>query len=110
MLTKEKFIEVIEKIQEIDDLSNAINSLYYTSKNEIIRDFANASFMTVNSSLVVELLEFMFNDNDANWISYYCWELNFGRDSKIDSVTNLDGTPIPMESTSDLYNFLISSR
>lgn len=46
------------------------------------------------------------NDKETEWISYYCWEKNFGRNSKL-KVTDKDGKEISLVSSEDLWNILV---
>ena len=45
-------------------------------------------------------------EDSERWISYYCWEKDFGRDDKL-KVFDEDGKEIPLTSSEDLYNLLI---
>lgn len=52
------------------------------------------------------VLKEIFNDTEE-WIDYFCYERNFGADLKLGDVTYADGTPIPMSTPEELYDFLI---
>ena len=54
---------------------------------------------------VIELLEQAVCDNDE-WISYWLFDLDRGRYYKPDSVTESDGTPIPLATINDLWELL----
>lgn len=63
----------------------------------------------------IELLEYIFNDQDTGWIEYWIWELDFGernnKEKYVDralTVHDEDGGEIPMETIEDLYNILTS--
>lgn len=63
----------------------------------------------------IELLEYIFDDQDTKWINYWLWELDFGErnnkekyDDRALTVHDEDGSEIPLESIEDLYNLLTS--
>ena len=45
------------------------------------------------------------NDKETEWIDYYLWEKDYGRDNQLE-VTEKDGTPIPLTTAEDLWNLL----
>ena len=44
----------------------------------------------------------------GDWIEYFLYEGDYGRDLKPDSVSEADGTPIDLTTPEKLYDFLIS--
>lgn len=54
---------------------------------------------------VIRLLEIILDDRDGD-ISYWVWELDFGRKWKPGCVTDSDGTDIKLETAEDLYRYL----
>ena len=57
---------------------------------------------------VIRLLEMILDDRDGD-ISYWVWELDFGRKWKPGCVTDSDGTDIKLETAEDLYHYLTSN-
>ena len=49
----------------------------------------------------------MFLDDD-DFIGYFLYEIDFGRSELANSVREADGTPIPMSTPGDLYDFLVA--
>jgi hypothetical protein len=45
-------------------------------------------------------------DDKHDEISYWCYDLNFGRDAKKDSVTDKNGKGIPIKTLSNLYDLI----
>jgi hypothetical protein len=53
---------------------------------------------------VIVLLKEAVNDTD-DWIDYFVWELDFGRDYK-DGCVTADGKNIPLKTADDLWDIL----
>ena len=101
-ISKELFIETINFIKDRNDKQQEINKLF---SNE----FEDAIFWpyTKYESQTIKLLEEIMEDKENQWISYYCWEKDFGRDYKLGDVTEKDGISISFETPEDLWNMLI---
>ena len=99
ILTKELFIETIAFIRDRNDKQNEINKLF---SNE----FEDAIFWpyTKYETQMCKLLKHIMGDEETEWIDYFCWERDFGRDAKLGDVTEKDGTPIPFSTAEDLWN------
>ena len=108
MLNKTEFCKIIAELQEIIDISNKIDELYNNSKNSILRDFGNGSLLVAHEDTVVKLLEHIFNDQENEWLSWWCWETDFGNKEKDYRASYGDGTPIILETAEQLYDFLIT--
>lgn len=50
------------------------------------------------------------HDEQSEWIDYFCWERDFGRDTELGDVKEADGTPIPFSTAEDLWNMLIKDN
>ena len=48
-------------------------------------------------------------DKECQWISYFCWEKDFGRNESL-KVTNKKGEEIPLKTSEDLWNMLVDCR
>lgn len=61
---------------------------------------------------IIEMVEKLFDDPDGQYGSQFSWwvyEAEYGtREGIADSMTDSDGTPIPMATVEDLYNYYIS--
>lgn len=104
-LSREDFCEYIRKIEELDHRQEKLND----TLQELDDD--NMSWCFIYSTpirIIQSLLEKVMNDCKGGWISYYCWELDFGRDYTEGCVENEDGVPVPLSTPDDLYNILIS--
>ena len=89
----EKYINMVMAAQERDV---AFTSIF---KVEGIVTFSDD---LVNG--IVSLLEQMFHDH-SEWISYWLWELDCGKNYVEGSVT-IQKKPLPLKTIKDLYNIL----
>lgn len=59
----------------------------------------------------LRLLHLIFNDADKEeWISYFCFDLDFGKKWKPNTIKSKDGLDIKLENYEDLYNLLCSNN
>lgn len=100
MLSKEVFINVIEDVKRKCDYQSELNDFF---RNHGADGYI---FQPDCSETVLLLLENIFSDDVDHMISYYCFELDFGRNWKPGTVTDPDGKDIKMETPEDLYAFL----
>lgn len=57
---------------------------------------------------IIKLLEHIFKDKN-DWIGYWIWELNYGEEWCEGCVSEADGTDIKLQTSADLYQFLINN-
>lgn len=74
MITKEEFIRYINNVKRINNLTHTLYQL----------DIDIINLETTDSD-VIELLDKMFN---TTLISYWCWEIDFGKEPLITYDTN----------------------
>lgn len=101
ILTKETFIEIMEDIQKSHDYQEGLND--YFKKHDVDGYIYQPDCLS--SSL--KLLHLIFAEKDINeWISYFCFELDFGRKYKDGMVTDENGKNISLATVEDLYILL----
>lgn len=100
MLSKELFIETIDFIRDRNDQENKIHQMFK-------EEFTDGIFWPYNryENQLVKVLTEIMDDKETEWISYYCWEKDFGRDSRL-QVFDKDGKEIHLISSEDLWNLL----
>jgi len=104
MITKEKFVSIINQIKDGQNLVNQVNAIFAEHRPRLTGDFHDAASMAIwHDTLVVELLEHIFKDDWA--LSYWIWEMDFGEDITDDSVADAYGTP--MKTAEQLYDYLV---
>lgn len=102
ILSKEKFIEVIE---ELHSLENDIQNVHSAMK-KLDPDFGGFYLSRV-STLVLNLLEKAIGDK-YQYINYFIYDLDYGKKWKKRSVVDTkNGKFIKLKTISDLYDYII---
>ena len=105
MITKERFVEIIKRLENYNKLQENINGLFNECIDNKENDFCNAGSICIgHESVVVELLENMF---DTDMISYWVYELDYGRNYKDGYVQDGEGNIIDLSTLEKLYDYLI---
>ena len=105
MISKEKFVEIINRLKSYNELQNKINDLFKDDIDNKEMDFMNAGSICIgHESVVVYLLERMF---DTDMISYFIYELDYGREYKDGHVQDGEGNNIDISTAEKLYDYLI---
>lgn len=106
MITKEKFFEILDYLQEINEFENNLSKVFKNSKRAT--DFMDAAMFTdcYMIEYIFDLLEDEFNDAD-HWISYWVYELDFGKTSCPKYMLDQN---IKIQTKEDLYNFLMENK
>ena len=107
MISKEKFVEIINRLKKYDELQNDINELFCESIENKEKDFINAGSICIgHESVVVYLLENMF---DTDIISYWIYELDYGEKYTKGCIVDEDLNEIDLSTAENLYDYLIKS-
>ena len=105
IISKEKFVEIINRLKNYKELQDKIDELFKDNIDNRENDFINAASICIgHESVVVELLENMFNDKDT--ISWWIYECNYGRDFSLGNL-EVDGIEIDLSTAEKLYDYLI---
>lgn len=108
MITKQEFVEIIERLRNYNDLQEKINNLFDDLIDNKEQDFCNAGSICIgHETIVVKLLENMFNDNDI--ISWWIYELDYGTSYKKGCIVDKDGKEIDLSTAEKLYDYLIDN-
>lgn len=103
MISKELFVEVIEDAKKSDDYQNWLN------KQLKANGVDGYLFQPTCVDSVIKLLHAYFGDSDADdMISYFCFELDYGRKWKTGMITKRDGFDIDISTPEKLYEYLTS--
>lgn len=106
MITKQEFIKIINSLKEVNDFVDETNSKAKKLNDAIISDFYNTMSLSIShENTVVQLLENMFNDKDI--ISWWLYELDYGREFKKGYLKDEKGFDIDVSSAGKLYDYLI---
>lgn len=109
MITKQEFVDIINKLKEVDDFVKETNAKARNLNDAIISDFFNASSLSIShENIVVKLLENMFNDNDT--ISWWIYELDYGRKYRKGCIQDGKGKNINISTPEKLYDYLTKEQ
>lgn len=88
-------------------MTDVVHDYEYYDK---VCDVINSDFMYENlrcAGTVLDILAAIFED-ESDWISYYCFELDFGKRYEPGCVKK-DGKNVPLATLEDLYNLLLKN-
>lgn len=109
MISKKEFIEIIEKLKEVNDFVNETNTKARKLNEAIISDFFNAMSLSIShENIVVELLENIFNDTDI--LSWWLYELDYGRKYEKGVFRDENDIEIDISTAGKLYDYLIKGK
>lgn len=97
MLTKEQFTYYINGIIKAEEADDKINELF------------SGDYIHPESGLLFELLTTIMKD-EGEWISYFLYDLDRGKQYKPGVATEADGTNIPLATIDDLYTLLTEDK
>lgn len=107
MISKEKFVEIINRLKSYNELQDKIAELFKDNIDNKERDFINAGSICIgHENVVVYLLERMF---DTDMISYFIYELDYGEKYKKGCVLDENMNEIDLSTAEKLYDYLIKS-
>ena len=107
MITKERFIQIIKRLENYNKLQEQINSLFAECIDNKENDFCNAGSICIgHESVVVYLLERMF---DTDMISYFIYELDYGEKYKKGCVLDENMNEIDLSTAEKMYDYLVKS-
>lgn len=99
-MSKESFCEVMDNYKSMFNFTDEMNELFDKYKMD------GNIYPPMCTETVIDLLEFIFNDKNQ-WISYWIFELEFGKRYEDGDVKDADGSNIPLKTVEDLYDLLV---
>ena len=99
MLTKNEFCKIIKKLEQTSDKQSEICHVL-----DAVVDTGDLSDIVVD--LLNKLMNVESNDIYGSDISYFCWELDFGKKWTPNSITDMDGNSIDISTAEKLYDYL----
>lgn len=111
-LLKEEFVKCIERLKAARDLQDQVDELFRQSRDNIEWDFLNAASLQIShENLVISLLENLMDDDERYPdISYFIYELDYGRRWQPGCVIDGNGEDIDMSTSEKLYDYLTANR
>lgn len=105
MITKQEFVNIINRLRSYNDLQDKIDDLFKENIDNKEADFMNAGSICIgHETIVAKLLENIFNDKDT--ISWWLYECNYGRDFSLGDL-EVNGVAIDLSTAEKLYDYLI---
>lgn len=103
MVSYELFKNILDKLRQDQENADKLDFIFRESKNDFIDGCA---FLNCDlAALTIELLDKSFHP-DCDWVSYYIYELDYGRDNSRKLVIYND-KEYNLDSPIDLYTFII---
>lgn len=103
IISKEDFIAAMDDVMAASDYQSGLNQYF---KDHDVDGFI---FQPDCTCTVIRLLHSIFGESDhEEWISYFCFELDFGRKWKEGCITDNDGKEIRLSNAKELYEHLNS--
>lgn len=100
-MNKELFLEIMSEVQKTYEYQEGLND--FLKKQDVDGYIYQPD--CVCSTL--KLMHYIFGEKDADeWISYFCFELDFGKKYKDGLVKNAYGDDIVLKTLDDLYELL----
>lgn len=105
-LTKLEFVEILNRLREATELVDKVEELFRSSRENLECDFCNGAGLQIShEGIVVKLLEKLMKDSFGN-ISYFIYELNYGREYQEGCVSDKNGN-VDIGTPEKLYDFLM---
>ena len=105
-IDKADFVEIMNRLKDASDLVDKVNDLFRNSRDKVECDFCNGAGLQIShESTVVFLLRKMLKDTNED-ISYFIYELNYGRDYEPGMITDGDGQDIDFSNAEALFDYL----
>ena len=105
IISKEKFVDIINRLKNYNELQDKIDNLFKDNIENRERDFINAGSICIgHESVVVYLLEKIF---DTDMISYFIYELDYGKKYKAGCVLDENMNEIDLSTPEKLYDYLV---
>ena len=105
-LTKQEFVGILNRLREATELVDKVEELFRDSRENLECDFCNGAGLQIShEGIVVKLLEKLMQDSAGN-ISYFIYELDYGKEYREDCVSDKNGN-IDISTPEKLYDYLM---
>lgn len=103
LLSKESFVNIMKDLQNVESYHSKLNQFFKS------QDVDGYLFQPDCSCSVIELLKFIFDDQDG-LIDYFCFEAEFGRKWKAGCFKDRQGRDLDLSAAEPLYEALAALR
>ena len=105
-LMKQEFVDILNRLREATELVDKVEALFRDSRENLECDFCNGAGLQIShEGIVVKLLERLMQDNAGN-ISYFIYELDYGKTYKEGCISDQSGN-IDFSTPEKLYDYLM---
>ncbi len=105
MISKKKFVEIINRLKSYSELQDKINDLFKDNIDNKEMDFMNAGSICVgHETVVLDLLENMFDDYDM--LKCWIYECEYGTAFGLGDL-EIDGVQTDLSTAEKLYDYLV---
>jgi len=107
-MNKKLFIKTINAIKKQQNYDDKVAKLL----SKAFPNSTSADFYPEKNYLQKALVDILVSEleDKGEWIEYFIWELEFGKENKRLKAYGVDGEEIPLKNASDLYDFLIGEK
>ena len=107
MISKKEFVEIINKLKEVNDFVEETNNNSRKLHDAIVSDFFNASSLMIShEEIVVKLLKEIFNLQDDDTLTWWLYEMNYGRKFKMGDF-KVGVIDVDLSTPEKLYDYLV---
>ena len=108
LISREEFVKCIDRLREATDLVDKIDDIMRESRDNIKNDFMNAASLQItHEQIVIDLLEKLTHDDEIySDVSYFIYELDYGREYEPWMVKDNDGNELDFSTAGSLYDYL----
>lgn len=103
---KEEFVSIIEKLRDSFDLVEMVDELFYNSRENVECDFCNGAGLQISHEGIVVLLLKKLMKDEADWIDYFIYDLDYGRKYAPGIVKDKKGNNVDLSSAEKLYDYI----
>lgn len=104
-MTKKQFCQHIKSLCEISEFAGKLEAALNEFSDREMPSFVSLTKLEV---LIYNVIRDSIEDED-DWIGYWLWELNQGKDAKKCSV-KIDNKCVPIKTPENLYDLIIKSK
>lgn len=107
-LEKQEFVDIICRLKDSTELVDKVDELFRNSRENLECDCCNGAGLQIShEGLVVKLLEMLLRDSFGN-VSYFIYELDYGKEYRQGCITDEKGENIDISTPEKLYDYLVS--
>lgn len=103
-MNKDLFIECIDSLKKQQEHNKKCNKAF---KIILPNDFVSGYDLEIITTQFIKLLKTLLNDK-SEWIDYYIYELDFGKEYKKGCV-RFNNKDVKLKTSEDLWNILINN-